>query len=205
MSPKPVASNPYLDEFLALGEDLNYLSYTDPTQYYAARSRVVAVRNRLVHKYAWCIPGQEALEAISRYAPIIEIASGIGYWASRLKEMDVDVVAYDIWKVPDREEYRSLQYPNKWFDVKIGSFDVVENHPDRSLFLCWPPPSFPVAMLALKNYTGRYLLYEGDEGYEPFGNHTFYDELERHWKLIETVAVPRWPEVDDRLYIYERA
>jgi hypothetical protein len=199
-----VVSNPYLEEFLALGELLNYPALTDPGEYYAARSKVVAKRRVLVEKFSWSIPSPKALETIARFSPIIEIAAGSGYWSSLLNQMGVDVRAYDIWQNADDEKLRSNRRKEKWINVELGSSEAVLKHPQHTLFLCWPPVDVPVAYQALNLYRGKYLLYNGDADYEPFGNHTFYTELNRGWKLIETVEIPKWPEVDDRLYVYER-
>jgi hypothetical protein len=36
-----------------------------------------------------------ALAAIARYAPIVEMGAGTGYWARCLRERGIDAVAYD--------------------------------------------------------------------------------------------------------------
>ena len=52
-------------------------------------------REEAVQKWAWAVPNKEALNAIKRHSPIAEIGCGSGYWAMLLKEMGVDVTAYD--------------------------------------------------------------------------------------------------------------
>jgi len=46
-------------------------------------------------KYAWAIPNEKALMAISEFAPIIEMGAGAGYWARLLRDRGVEIEAYD--------------------------------------------------------------------------------------------------------------
>ena len=53
-------------------------------------------RDWLARLYAFAVPNTAALAELSTHAPIVEIGAGTGYWASQLKNMGVDVVAYDV-------------------------------------------------------------------------------------------------------------
>jgi hypothetical protein len=50
---------------------------------------------KLVNKYAWAIPDDTCLRVLAHFSPLVEIASGKGYWARLLRERGVDVIAVD--------------------------------------------------------------------------------------------------------------
>ncbi len=170
--------NPLLDLWLNRG--------TDSTRDYRARERG--------HKlYAWAIPTDEALATIAKYSPIIEIGAGTGYWAALLQERGTDVLAFDIY-----------QAGPKHTKVLFGSCEEIQNHPERTLFLCWPPYKTPMAIDCLKAYRGRYLIYVGEGDGGCTGDDAFHALLCREWKPIEYVKIPRWLTIHDRLVVYER-
>jgi hypothetical protein len=53
-------------------------------------------RDWLARLYAFAVPNQACLEELAKHTPIVEMGAGTGYWASQLKNMGVDVIAYDI-------------------------------------------------------------------------------------------------------------
>ena len=102
----------------------------------------------------------------------------------------------------------------------------------RALLMVWPPleqeqgrsrsgsaQRNSMAMDALRGYIGDTLLYVG-EWRERTGllaalspltaetGHTagceFQRVVDREWRLVESVALPRWPGLADRLYIFKR-
>jgi hypothetical protein len=195
--------NPYLREFTRLQPELaRPPDYANPvhgsTGMSAYDRRVWCVR-----RYAFAVPTPAALAAVARYAPIVELGAGTGYWAFVLRERGVDVVAYDL-APPDRLPNPHLFRPVTWTRVEQGGVEVLASHADRALFLCWPSYRDPFAAHALEAYTGKTLIYVG----EPPGGHTaddaFFAELARRWRLVEHVALPNWPGTHDALSVYER-
>jgi hypothetical protein len=53
-------------------------------------------RDWLARLYAFAVPNKEVLREISKHAPIVEMGAGTGYWASQIKNLGVDIVAYDV-------------------------------------------------------------------------------------------------------------
>ncbi|CAB1104065.1 unnamed protein product [Ectocarpus sp. CCAP 1310/34] len=49
----------------------------------------------LRQRFAWAIPDERALRIIKHFGPIVEIGSGLGYWAKLLRARGVDINAYD--------------------------------------------------------------------------------------------------------------
>lgn len=190
-----VSWNPYLEEWasaraLPVGE--------------ANRQQI---RTHLTRKYAFGVPGAEALECLARYAPIVEMGAGIGYWARCLRERGVDVVAYDemgdswrAWfrKAPERGE------PVLWTEVRQGRPEVLAQHADRTLLLCWPDPWSGFDARSLLAYRGKRLALVGEPSEAGPGSEAFRELLARDWRPIDQAPVPRWHRSDDHLVVYGR-
>lgn len=124
--------------------------------------RVLSIRRALAEKYSYAIPNDEALEAIATFSPLIELGAGTGYWSWLLKQRGVDIIAYDI-DPPEQQGSANRFHPMNpcWTEVWRGDELVLQDHPGRSLFLCWPPGQDPMASNALKSYQGDTFLYIG--------------------------------------------
>jgi hypothetical protein len=182
------------------------------------------IRSHLVRKYAYSVPGEIALATVARYAPIVEMGAGTGYWARCLRERGVDVVAYDElgdqWRawfcasvlqdleishgvralVSQPDQTRSD--PVLWTEVLKGGPSVLAQHAQRTLMLCWPDPWSGFDEAALLEHRGEHLVFVGAP--EGTGSHGFRRLLHREWKAVEEADVPRWFNDDDRLVVYQR-
>jgi len=181
--------NPYLDEFNAAnGSDL-YSGYE--------------ARQKLTQKYAWAVPSEEAVRAIAFYGPVVEIGAGTGYWASLLRQVGTDVVAYD----------RDLSADNHWCVsglhslVELGGPEKASEHPDRTLFLCWPPYDTPMADDCLAAYEaagGRTFAYVGEYRGGCTGDDAFHERIDAGWESERLIDIPRWGGIHDYLWVYRR-
>jgi len=196
--------NPYLDLVLVLSSGRDELT--------AIRAGIVQLldlasrRRELASHFSWAIPNERALDVLGRYAPLIEIAAGTGYWTALLKSREVDVAAFDL-APPEAgavNPYHRQQMP--WTAVDAGSaVAVARRSGDRTLFLCWPPYDDDAASYAaLRAYPGNVLAYVGQHGGGPAGSIRFHRELGLNWTRIESVELPRWPGLNDGLHIYLR-
>lgn len=184
--------NPYLGEVLALAA--------------SPGSELAACRAELISRYAFPIPTADILDALLAHAPIVEIGAGSGYWAWCLSQLGASVVAYDTLVPGEGSEWdpfsRNAWFDDTWFGVIEGDESAAARHPDRSLFLCWPPFHVPMASRALAHYRdagGRTLLYIGNPASS--GDAPFHEALGR----LAAVAVHRlwsWPGTDEALHIY---
>lgn len=157
-------------------------------------------RRALVARFSWAIPCEKALETLANHSPILELGAGSGYWAFLLRQMGVDVLAYDKKPVGTRRAW----HKQGWTPVLRGRANKAKKHPDRTLFLCWPPYQTPFADDALYQYRGQTVIYvgEGPGGYTAdFG---FHHELEAHWEQTATVDLPQWPGIHDYLSVWRR-
>lgn len=154
-------------------------------------------RHELVERYSWAVPNVEAIYVLVQLSPIVEIGAGTGYWARLIHDAGGDIVAYDnmVWK---------KQHHGRWFPVQYGGPGKVRSHPDRTLFLCWPPYAKPMAWQALRNYKGARVVYVGEDSSGCTGCDKFHNLLDREWREQQTVQLPQWWGIYDRMKIYAR-
>jgi hypothetical protein len=179
--------NEYLDAFVRVHRTIDWPKHLEE-------------RPRLIRRYSWALPTDEALETIARYAPIVEVGAGGGYWAHLLRTRGVDLVAYDRER-PHDENYFARQ---SWTHVDPGGPSALRRHGDRSLFLCWPPSGSAMATNCLKAWTGTYLIHIG-EWRNSTASRGFYDRLEAGFERVEEVALPQWEGICDALSVWRRA
>jgi hypothetical protein len=201
--PAADAFNPYLTEFERLRPELD--APPDPFALLHGPRGMTAYDRRAwcVRRYAFAVPNEAALQTVARYAPIVELGAGTGYWTYLLRLRGVDCLAYDR-APPDRLLNPNMFRPLTWTHVEDGDVGVLMAHAERALFLCWPSYRDPFAACALATYRGATLIYVG----EPAGGHTadddFFTLLARDWRAVEQVVLPNWPGTRDRLTVYRR-
>ncbi len=198
------ADNVYLREFLGLANGPAQLAggYAAWLRAPGGRSeydrRVVCVR-----RYAFGVPNRAALEAITRYAPIVELGAATGYWAYLLRNRGADIVAYDL--APPGQAVNAYRFePRTWTEVRAGGVEVLDRHADRALFLCWPGYRDTFAEDALARFPGTVLIYVGEAAGGNTANDAFFARLLHDWLLQEQIAIPRWSGAHDCLSIYYR-
>ena len=155
--------NPYLDIWASLRSSRAQRA-EDMTRALLARDRaqlrrLKAERNEYTHRYAYAIPTLEALEVLRKCAPLIEIGAGTGYWAWLLRQLGTDILCYDA-RPPALEDDQNRFHARTscWTDVQPGDERKLNEHPARTLFLCWPPPGESMARDTLCRYRGDTFL-----------------------------------------------
>ena len=158
-------------------------------------------RDRLVKKYAWAIPTDEALDAIlDESKVIVEIGAGRGYWAHLLDERGATVHAYDNGSWVLHSEVQP------WFDVRCGGPEMVERHPDAAAFICWPPYDTPMAFeVATRVVAGGSLIYIGEGHGGCNADDEFWDLMDDQVPEKRSVNLPQWWGLHDALTIFERS
>jgi hypothetical protein len=156
-------------------------------------------RQEYVLSYSWAIPTEEVIQELLEYSPLVEMGAGGGYWSYLIDQMGGDIIAYD--KAP---HYNS-QSQCKWYEVHIGEEEVLTQHYDRTLFLCWPPYDNLMAYNSLKNYKGDTLIYIGESNGGCTGEDNLFKLLEKEWSLYKELSIPTWGGVYDMVYIYKRS
>ena len=102
--------------------------------------------------FAWAVPTDEAVAIIRKHVnSIVEVGAGSGYWTWLMRQAGITVAAFD------------LSPPTfTWSDVRRGDERVVRDHPEKALFLCWPPWATGMASGALSAYEGDHIVYVGE-------------------------------------------
>jgi hypothetical protein len=178
-----------------------------------------ARRRELAAVFSCAIPDKAALATVARHGPLLECGAGTGYWAALLADGGCDVLASDASPSSGAENGSGSPVGGPvapgghraWTEVlALDAVSAVRAHPDRALFLCWPPPDDDSASYAaLRAYRGDVLAYAGDApGTEgsgaAAGTVRFHRELALNWTPAGQAALPIWPGQHDRLVIYRR-
>jgi hypothetical protein len=162
-------------------------------------------REHLCDKYSWAVPNEAALKAIAKHAPIVEIGAGRGYWAKLLQDRGVDIIPYDI-NPPSlgNNSYHRGFHKLTWTEVFSGNAKKAALHNDRTLFLCWPPYDTSCAFDALNNYTGKKVIFVGEEQGGCTGDNKFFSLLSKNFKMTKQISIPQWFGIHDSLMIFKR-
>lgn len=123
--------------------------------------------NRLdcVSKFSWAVPCHTALEKIIEWTStrdgsrILEIGSGLGYWASLLQAYGADIIAIDTG-TESRDEPMFPYFPATIQGCGIEYLKSHDGCPDRALFLCWPRTHNGDAILGA--YKGSTVIWIGE-------------------------------------------
>ena len=108
----------------------------------------------LLDKYSWAIPDTRCLNILSTFSPLIEIGAGKGYWCSLLRNMNVDIVAYDNDK-DNTDTFTTVLLGNE------KSLKQKSNN-NRNLFLCYPDENYELALKCMQYYDGQYIIHVGE-------------------------------------------
>lgn len=157
-----------------------------------------------VRRYAFAIPNCAALQVLARHAPLIELGAGTGYWTYLLRRRGVDCLAFDL-APPDRTANPHRFGAHTWTAVQQGGIESLSAHPQRALFLCWPPLQDPFADRALAAYPGSTLVYIGEEQGGRTADDAFFARLRTAWRAVDHAALPTWPGMRDALTVYRRS
>ena len=157
---------------------------------------VLKRREALVEEYAWGIPIREAVETIVEYDPIVEIGAGTGYWAWCIDQLDGVVAATDI--EPPGSTYRHVgTYDGRRRVSAMGPGEL-----DAALLMVWPPYADPMAADALNAYHGETVIYVGEGRGGCTADDRFHRLLHENWELVETVDIPTYLGLHDRLEVW---
>lgn len=154
-------------------------------------------RQECINKYSFAVPTEEALACIAKYAPIVEIGAGGGYWAHLLLQRGVQVDAYDKDPV---ESGRNHWKFTAHLSVREGGPEVLSHW---TLFLCWPYMD-AMAWQCLKEYQGQHVIYIGEGQGGCTANDEFFAKLEREYDEVEEIDIPQWRGIHDGLTVYRR-
>jgi hypothetical protein len=123
-----------------------------------------AARLALAQQYSYVFPDAKSLAVLGTLGPLVELGAGTGYWAAKLRELGVDIIAFD-QAPPNGDRPNRYHAPTPtWTEVLVGENPVLATYPDRTLFLCWPP-LFSSLGDCLGYYAGNTVACIGDGGH----------------------------------------
>lgn len=100
------------------------------------------VMGSIEHLVGFGIPSEEALQVASRYAPLVEVGAGTGYWTAMLRARGADIVAYDL--APPTDNLRNPYFgAGVYAEVRQGDGTTLFKNAalrlhERTLLLVWP-------------------------------------------------------------------
>lgn len=151
--------------------------------------------------YSWAIPCKEAIECIYNFSEkekILEIGAGLGLWAQLLKLRGVNIIATDNFMShtdKNKERYCYIE--------DIDANGAIEKYDVKILLIIWPPMT-NMATEAVKRFNGNKIIYIGEKKGGCTGNSSFFDLLQKEWKLVSNIDIPNWYTTNDSIYLYSK-
>lgn len=157
-------------------------------------------RDEAVKRYSFAVPCSEAVRALVKLSPLVEVGAGGGYWAGILKKAGADVIATDIGKQSGYSRLWSAESV-----LRMSAVEAVKAYPDRNVFVCWPSyDECWAADMANAILPGRVLAYIGEGCGGCTANDRFFDILEEKYEEVEQLGIPQWGGIHDFLDIFRR-
>ena len=178
-------------------------------------------RDDLCREYSWAITDPESIQFVARWLSphAVELGAGRGYWAWQVAQLGVDILCFDEfppdkvftnhWHSPyENDESGKHTFLNQpvttYHPVEQGTEEVLLQHADRTLFLCWPPYASDMALNCLNSYSGKRLVYIGEGSGGCTGDDAFHERLEEGWNEVVTHEIIQWDGIHDYITVYER-
>jgi hypothetical protein len=161
-------------------------------------------RNEFVGRYAWSIPDPQSVSFVQQHAHngLVDPMAGTGYWGYVLAQVGVDVVCYDL-EPPPCNTWHKDAWP--WVDVEqLDATLAVVKHPDRTLFMSWPPYGMDIGVDTVNAYQGNRIIYIGEGPGGCTGNDALHQVLEEEWREVDERVPIQWYGLHDRITVYER-
>jgi hypothetical protein len=212
--------NPYLDaytESMARRDEVEELT----PEWELLDIEQTWMRTALCACFAYAIPNGAAIDRLVSAGPLLEVGAGLGYWARLIRDAGGDILAVDRdWSAGSGKsgfnpENRFHGEDNEaWTSVVLvhDCVGTVRDHPERTLFLCWPPYGSPDApepadgwfdAECLKAYSGEVFILVGEIG-GCTGSPAFARDLDERWERVELIELPTWPRVHDEMHVFRR-
>jgi hypothetical protein len=166
--------------------------------------KLISARHDLCRTYSFAIPNRQAVNALARLSPLVELGAGTGYWAMLIAQAGATIQAYD--KAPGAKHPRNnYKFSQNYTNVLAGNETVLDRmDPQYNLFLCWPNYNTDFAYNCLQHFRGTKFAYIGENRGGCTGNDKFFDLLEKNWKAQKAISIPRWPGIHDSLTIFTK-
>lgn len=161
------------------------------------------LRDAYLSKFGFAVLTRGAVKALQPYGPMVEVGAGSGYWAHELKQAGVDIVATEPFP-GQRGRYRVTPWTLYTDMEKLTALEAVKKYSMRTLLTVWPDYDNPWVPEMLKAYAGPCVIYVGESPGGCTGNDEFHDYLERAFKKVKGISIPKFPGIHDWITIWKR-
>lgn len=162
-------------------------------------------RDRFNEMFSWSVPSKELIDEITRLSndTILSLGSGRAFIERLVQSKGGKIVATDIGT--SGGYYNDLE-SGTFMDVEsIGYKDALKKYSDsKTLLMSWPPQDDPMAVTALKEFKGDFVVYIGEGQGGCTATDEFFDEVRKSWDLVKKIEIPRWSEIYDYGFILKR-
>lgn len=109
----------------------------------------------------------------------------------------ITVIATDLYVSPTVKPHTQVEQLNHLQAIeKYGNFGV--------LFMSWPHFKDTVASDTLRGFKGNKMIFVGESRYGCTGDDSFFCMIENGWQQVDSISIPQWPDIHDKIYLYVR-
>jgi len=164
-------------------------------------------RDQYIQDYGWSVPNEESIDKLVEFInndSVLEIGAGYGLWAKLLQEKGVNITATDIQQPLEGSRYKPEN--KRYFHIdKLNHMEALQKYQGYNvLMMVWPPYDDPMANDVLKAFDGNKLIYVGEGNYGCTGDECFHSQLDKEWKNVGYIDIPKWEGIGDSAMIYVR-
>lgn len=164
------------------------------------------LRGKLRSHYSYAVPDELVIERLVEESPIVEIGAGLGYWGWLVDQKGGEIICFD-YKGPGENDYVEMR--EEYYPVHQGSYEVLDDHSDRTLFICWPNDFNQKSGWSdetLETYLSNgghtlALVSEGNGG--AAGSDRLFEIIESEMKRVDCITLPTFPALHDKLEIFK--
>ena len=141
------------------------------------------------------------MQNIIQDMPCLEVGAGHGLITHELTKLNCDVVATDP-HFPDQSRYG---FRNPLCGItKLDAVTAIRSMPTPCLIWSWPEME-PYTADALAAFQGDHFIYVGEADDGCTGSPEFHQLLNDKFRIMDTLAIPQYPDHHDRAYHFVRA
>lgn len=157
-------------------------------------------RHIYTRTFGWSIPSREATDSICQFigtSSVLEIGAGKGLWAAILKCKGIDIIATSIidglycGEDDMQETFTDIEH--------IDCIQAIDKYPHRDcLFVVW---GSGILLPAVTLFKGHKVIVIGEDEH---GCTDYLSEDHPIFKYQESIKIPKWQGLWDKVRLYQR-
>jgi len=163
-------------------------------------------KNSFIEFYGYSVPSKDAVEKSYEFCgsdKILGICSGLGTWEYLFRLSGLEVTATDVGSSGGYAvDFKKTRTPIE----KINHMTAIKKYglSHNVLFMSWPPLESSIAVEAVRAFPGSKVIYIGECYGGCTANKDFFSLLNKSFVLKETIRIPSWVGIYDKMYFYVR-